>query len=184
MAVCRREIERAMKPLLKYAYVLSRDPDVACDLVQETILKALSTHHQPARAAAFRPWLFSILRNTFIDHLRARHSSRAFNVPLEEADQNGIADAGAFRDAKDGLINSISVRRAMDLLSDPHREVVALIDIVGFSYEEAAQLLDVPKGTIMSRLNRARHSLLDIIGNDNIHALDHIRETRRARRSR
>lgn len=183
MPVCRREIERAMKPLLKYAYVLSRDADLACDLVQETVLKALSTRCQPVHASAFRPWLFTILRNTFIDHLRTNHNGGATQVPLEEAEQGDAGAGNSFRETKEGLINRISVRRAMDLLSDPHREILALIDIVGFSYEETAQLLGVPKGTVMSRLSRARHSLLDIVGDDNVHALDHIRENRKIGRS-
>jgi len=164
--VCRREIEKAVGPLLKYAYVLSRDPDLSSELVQDCVVKALSTADRPRSEESYRPWLFSILRNAFFDHLRK--TRRAARYQQQVADSERVFPVKA--DLEDRLITRLTVRSGIEKLPNPHREILALIDMAGFTYAEAAQLLKIPLGTVMSRLNRARNNLLAKIGGDSIKA--------------
>jgi len=180
MAVCRREIERALSGLLKYAYALSRDGEVAGELVQEAVLKALSTDKRPASAEAFRPWLFSILRNAHIDHVRRnrRHTERHETID----DMDELPDAGGH--VEDTVINRLSVREAVMRLPEAHRDILALVDMAGFSYAEASATLGIPKGTVMSRLSRARRAMLVEIGGGNVHSLETARENKKASANR
>ncbi|HIP23849.1 MAG TPA: RNA polymerase sigma factor [Rhodobacteraceae bacterium] len=176
MAVCRREIERALSGLLKYAYTLSRDSEAAGELVQETVLKALSTNTQPENAEDFRPWLFTILRNAHIDHVRRirRHIDRHETV-------DDIDDLPAFvGHVEDTVINQLSVRQAVMHLPEAHRDILALVDMAGFSYAEASAALGIPKGTVMSRLSRARRAMLVEIGGGKVHSLETAREKKKA----
>ena len=159
-----------MGAMLKYAFALSRDSDIACDLVQDSIVKALSARDLPARNASYRPWLFSILRNVFFDHLRRNRRLSDYQRELAEED---LRDAPEVR-VEESLINRITVRAGLDRLSAAHREILVLVDIAGFSYGEAASLLAVPQGTVMSRLSRARSRLRAEISTENLHMLDSI----------
>lgn len=150
--------------LFGYALGLCRNRDDAKDLVQECALKALSARKVPVDAPAYRAWLFRILRNCFIDKLR------------DESDTDPLADDPPDPDFEAGrheheLINSLAVQRAMTALSLEHREVIALVDMAGFTYAEAADLTGVPIGTVMSRLSRGRKLLIGYIRNDNVRAL-------------
>ncbi len=176
MAVCRREIERALSGLLKYAYVLGRDGELARELVQETVVKALSTSNQPESPDAFRPWLFSILRNAHIDHMRRdrRHNDR--HVAVDNMD--ALPAIGGH--VEDTVINQLSVREAVMRLPDSHRDILALVDIAGFSYAEASATLGIPKGTVMSRLSRARRAMLLEISAGNVHSIETARKNKKA----
>lgn len=170
MKVCRREIEKSMGVMLKYAYALSRDSDLACDLVQDSIVKALSARDLPKRHESYQPWLFSILRNVFFDQLRRR---RRQNDYVRDTVEQDLRDSPEQR-IEESLINRITVRAGLDRLSDAHREILVLVDIAGFSYGEVANLLGVPRGTVMSRLSRARHSLRQEISTENLHMLESV----------
>jgi len=168
MKICRREIETAMAPMLKYAYALCRDSDLACDLVQDSVVKALSARNLPKRGESYRPWLFSILRNVFFDDLRRKkrlfeYKEDVAEDPLEIRPETRVDES---------LINRITVRSGLGRLSGPHREILVLIDVAGFSYGETAALLSIPIGTVMSRLNRARQNLRREISSDNLHTLE------------
>jgi len=167
MAVCRREIEKALKPMLKYAYVLTNDSDRSCDLVQDCVVKALSTSCLPERFESYRPWLFSILRNCHIDELRKNR--RRLQAMEETEGETGIYTLPVHME--ETLINRLTVRGAIQRLPGPYREILALVDVAGFSYCEVADLLDIPAGTVMSRLSRARANLAREIDPGNVHAL-------------
>ena len=171
MKLCRREVEKAMRPLLKYAYALCRDSDLACDLVQDSVVKALSTEARPDEDKPYLPWLFSILRNVFFDHLRKNRRLNEF----EHLAYDGEIDALASPKLDESLINRMTVRCALERVSPAHRELLVLIDVIGFSYKEAAELLGIPEGTIMSRLSRARAQLRNEISVENLHSLDQMR---------
>ena len=139
--------------LFGYACALSDDTASAEDLYQEAVLRAMSARDCPPQRAAFRAWMFRILRNLWVDRLRARRRLDELLSP-----ESGEAPH-APGDDEDMVINRIDVRHAFARLHKAQRDVLALVDVGGFSYEETAELLDVPKGTVMSRISRARAAL-------------------------
>lgn len=150
-------VERALRQnwerLFSYALRLSGSRDGAADLLQSCATKALAAA-PPEEGERIRAWLFTILRNIWIDeHRRGQVSAQA----AEEA----LADEPWRHD--DRLIAAITVRQALERLDPPHREIVELVDLAGFRYGEAADILGVPMGTVMSRLSRARLLLLNAI---------------------
>ncbi len=123
----------------------------ADDLVQEAMFKAWSRRRQLKDAKALDAWVFSILANCFRDHCRGRSD---FGELAERPDQQ--------RSAEDEAIAGqtvLRVRRAIGRLAQGQREVLMLVDLEGFSYAEVSEILGVPMGTVMSRLNRARQRL-------------------------
>lgn len=153
----RQRVEDYLDRLYGYAVAMAGDQEQARDLVQECALRALTAGRVPVEEGAFRAWLFRILRNLFLDSRRREDvRDRAPAAVPEEASLQPLR-------GDDHLINSLAVRRALAELSLPHREILSLIDVAGFSYAEAADLLGVPRGTVMSRLSRARGALLTAI---------------------
>lgn len=144
---------RALLPrLVAFARTIVGNPDTARDLVQEAVARALGARRVPENAAAYRAWMFKIVRNAALDELRRK--------PLEPIDQEPAVDLWRFDNA---AIAKITVDQGLASLAPVHREIIALIDIAGFSYSEAAGVLGVPVGTIMSRITRARMALLAAI---------------------
>jgi RNA polymerase sigma-70 factor (ECF subfamily) len=150
--------------LFGYALSLCGNREDARDLVQNCALKSFTARNVPSDARAYRSWLFRILRNLFIDEARSRS---AFALCIE-----GYAESqpDAFR-YEEALINSLTLERGMQGLRLEHREVIGLVDMAGFTYTEAAGLIGIPAGTVMSRLSRARKSLLRSIQEDNVRKL-------------
>lgn len=138
--------------LYAFARTMLGDQDAARDLVQEAATRALAASRVPSDPPAYRAWLFRIVRNAALDELRRRRQ------PVPE-DFSGT-DLWGFDDAR---IAKITVEQGLAVLAPTHREIISLIDIAGFSYGEAADLLQVPVGTIMSRIARARGALLAAI---------------------
>ena len=168
MAFDRRQaIQNHAAQLYGYAVSLCSDPTLAEDLAQETIAKAIAARRIPRDQAAFRAWMFRILRNTFIDHIR--RTGRLVALEVDDVADSVDTDNGDMPDNfEDGLVNALTVRFALEKLKPSQREIIGLIDIAGFSYAEAAALLEVPAGTIMSRLSRARKNLANAIVDTNI----------------
>jgi RNA polymerase sigma-70 factor (ECF subfamily) len=162
----RRRIEEYLSRLLGYALSLTTDRDAAEELVHECAVRSLAAKRVPDDEPAYRAWLFRILRNAFLDQVR--NAGREFAAPNEEPK----VDGSAVWDYDDRLISVLTVRAAMARLAPHHREIIALVDLAGFSYGEAATILEVPRGTVMSRLSRARGALLDQIAEGNVHPLD------------
>ena len=159
----RSHLEGYLGRLFGYALSLTNDREQARDLVQECALKALAAKRVPADRAAYRAWLFRILRNAFLDR-RRRVGQHGPSVQIEEAETLN----GEIWHSDDRLISAITVRLGMAKLSRSHREVLAAVDMVGFSYAEAAEFLRVPVGTVMSRVSRARQALLVCMGESKV----------------
>jgi RNA polymerase sigma-70 factor, ECF subfamily len=137
--------------LRRYARALSGSETEADDLVQETLTRALSHLDHWREGDSPRKWLFSILHNHFIDQVR-RTARRPHHVSIDAGDVTPVdigEDPGTRRDLDQGL----------QALSVDQRQILLLVGLEGMSYAEAAQLLDVPIGTVMSRLARARERL-------------------------
>lgn len=161
----RRRIEPYLRRLFGYAFSLTQDRERARDLVQDCAVHVLSAARVPEDQAAYRAWLFRITRNAFLDGQRRR----AIRAAVADGDADKPTDEVWRGD--DRMISVLTVRLGLAKLSPAHREVIALVDFGGFSYLEAGAFLGVPKGTVMSRLSRARTALLEIIGESRVHSL-------------
>jgi RNA polymerase sigma-70 factor (ECF subfamily) len=161
----RQRIEPYLSRLFGYALSLTQDREQARDLVQDCALRAFSTSRVPEDAPAFRAWLFRILRNAFLD----RQKRRAVRAAV--VDDEGDSSTDEIWQGDGRMISVMTVRLGMAKLSPAHREVIALVDIGGFSYVEAGDFLGVPLGTVMSRLSRARGALLAIISDNRVQSL-------------
>ncbi len=151
--------------LYSYARVLTRDPSKAEDLVQETYVRALGAARWP-EPGALKAWLFIILRRLWLNqlrHARCRPEFVSFDTEMELDQQLGES-SGDPQVIHLRLTEDEAVRAAIKRLDPPHREVVVLRDLEGFSYKEIAEILDCPVGTVMSRLNRARAYLRQQLG--------------------
>ncbi|HDK37668.1 MAG TPA: RNA polymerase sigma factor [Thiolapillus brandeum] len=151
--------------LYGYACSLTKDREYAQDLVQITAVKALTAKKIPVDESAYRAWLFTIMRNTFRDELRRNGDNTVSLEQIEEKSDlwNKIDDSYVSTNSERAIITKLSVHSSLEKLSHDHREIIMLVDVLGFSYRECADILDVPGGTIMSRISRARKSLLGIM---------------------
>lgn len=162
----KHRIEDYLPRLYGYAVSLSQDRHRAEDLVQSCAVKALAARNVPEDERAYRAWLFRILRNLFIDGLRRERRT----ADLFEDDPSDVP-AMEYLDGDERLIDRLNVRLAYAGLGAAQREILALVDIVGLSYAETADVLGVPAGTVMSRISRARGKLMEAIEESNVRSL-------------
>ncbi len=146
--------------LRRYAVSLCRSPDRADDLVQRTCEKALASRAFFKPGTRLDAWLFRILRNTWIDELR-RERVQGTRIDIDDAQDLPGTD-GPSR-AEDRLALS-AAGAAIARLPDEQREVLVLVCVEELSYRETADVLQLPIGTVMSRLARARQKLADQLG--------------------
>jgi RNA polymerase sigma-70 factor (ECF subfamily) len=139
--------------LRRYARALLRERTAADDLVQECLERAIERWHQ-RRAGDPRAWLFAILHNLAISQLR-QSSRRGLHVALDES----AARAPSRAATQELSLQHAELLRALAELTEEHRAVLLLVSVEDLSYAEAAHVLDVPVGTVMSRLSRARTTL-------------------------
>lgn len=149
--LCKR-LETGRSRLYRMAYAWSHKGDVADEVVQETMIKALNSVDKVKNIEALDSWLFRILSNCFIDYCRKQREEIDINdiVLIEQNTPESVQ-------CQNEML--LAVRLAIASLPFKHRQVLTLVDIENFSYAEVAKIIDVPLGTIMSRLNRARQSL-------------------------
>lgn len=151
-AAFRTALAEQLPRLRRFARTLVREPADADDLVQVTVERALRAHAQWNETSRLESWLFGIMKNAWIDEARARARRGRVLAPAEEGEHVGEAPI-------DTHIEVTSVHEAMARLPDEQRVVVALVLVEGLAYKEAAAVLDVPIGTVTSRLARARTAL-------------------------
>ncbi len=156
-----REALVHLDALYRVALRLTGNPADADDLVQETVLKAFRAWDQYERGTNAKGWLLTILRNSFINEYRrrARHPE---NVDLDTIEPFAVFGDIQEEDPQGAFFDKIvddEVLRAIDALPEVFRETVVLSDVEGMSYQEIARILDVPVGTVKSRLFRARQML-------------------------
>jgi RNA polymerase sigma-70 factor (ECF subfamily) len=157
-----------MGSLYTAALRMTRNPADAEDLVQETYLKAYRGFGGFQEGTNLRAWLYRILTNTYINSYRAK-KRRPDERELDEVEDlylyrrlGGLEAAAAGRSAEDELMEwftEAEVKRAIEDLPDQYRLAVILADVEGFSYKEIAEILEIPIGTVMSRLHRGRKGL-------------------------
>jgi RNA polymerase sigma-70 factor, ECF subfamily len=151
-----RALEQARARLYRVAYSWCHSAALADDLVQETLTKALRKSSQLRDPKARDAWLFTILANCYRDHFRKQRD-------MDDIDEIEISHETTPESESSRAEIVSMVRAAIAKLPQGQRQVVTLVDLEGFSYVEVAQILDVPIGTIMSRLCRARNAMKDIL---------------------
>jgi RNA polymerase sigma factor (sigma-70 family) len=149
----RTDVIGQLGPLRRYARSLTRDETQAEDLVQDTLVRAYERKGSFRTGGNLRGWLLSILHNTFIDHRRRRVAEFRH---LEQATE--LADTAAPPE-QESRVRLQQVQAAFMSLPDEQRAALHLVAIEGLSYQEAANSLKIPVGTLMSRLGRARAAL-------------------------
>lgn len=145
---------------------MSRNSADAEDLVQETYMKAFASYHQFTEGTNLKAWLYRILTNTYINLYRKRQrepqQSQGETVEDWQLAQAGEHDAVGLRSAEAEALSALpntEVREALNELSEDFRMVVYYSDVEGFAYKDIAEILDIPLGTVMSRLHRGRRIL-------------------------
>ena len=152
------EIEGSVPALRRYARALTRDADRADDLVQDCIERAIRKRRLWSPTGPLRAWLFKILLNLYRNDLRSRRR-RGDQIPLD-----GLSVEPAIPAPQPGRIALNEMARALQLLPGDQREALLLVVLEGASYQEAAEILGIPAGTLMSRLGRARAALRSMTG--------------------
>ncbi len=151
------QIEKLLPELRAYATAICASNDNAEDLVQDAIERALRTDRRPARLEELRPWMFRVIRNLHYDELRKKRVRREY-LAAEKRFSGNAGNSDAARD--------VMIRLAFEKLPPEVREILCLVDIMGLKYAEAAEVMSVPTGTIMSRISRARKTLLARVDGD------------------
>lgn len=157
----RQEFAQRRDKLYRVAFSWCHNASLADDLVQETMLKAMKKADSLRDQSTLDTWLYRILLNNWHDHLRAQgRNTELFDV----GDDNQVEHADSYQQSQ--IVGR--VRASVERLPMSLREVVTLADFAGFSYAEIAEIVDIPIGTVMSRLYRARQNLkeqlLDLAG--------------------
>lgn len=156
----RDKLAQYMPSLRRYARALTGSAADADDLFQDCLERAL-VHEKSWRGENLKAWLFTLMTNQHRNMVRAQ-KSRPRTAPLADADL--IAETRPQTDPheRDRLV------KALNLISADGRAVLLLVVLEGYTYAEVAEILEVPVGTVMSRLSRARHNLSEILRGDNI----------------
>jgi RNA polymerase sigma-70 factor (ECF subfamily) len=142
--------------LRRFGRALARQPQDADDLVQVAVERALRHARQWQPGSRLDHWMFGIMRNAWLDELRARKRRGALFAPEEAGEQVGTTPMK-------GVNQMLDVQDAMARLPEEQRSAVALVLVEGFSYREAADCLQVPIGTLTSRLARGRTTLQEFL---------------------
>lgn len=154
-----RELLTLLPRLRRFAHALARDAADADDLVQLALERALKARERFEPGTRMDAWMMRIVRNIWIDEVRSR-ARRAQTFAPAEAGESVGSDAHLDIERQAGMHD---VDRAMNALPDEQREAVALVLVEGLAYREAADLLEIPIGTLTSRLTRGRQALADML---------------------
>ncbi|MGK5077002.1 sigma-70 family RNA polymerase sigma factor [Janthinobacterium sp. HLX7-2] len=146
------EIAALLPRLRRFARSIVYNRDDADDLVQVAVERALNRSAQWEVGTRLDSWMFRIMKNAWIDEVRSRIRRDNIFAPEEAGEHVGDGFAEAHQ-------QRLAIQKAISLLSEDHRMVVGLVLVDGMAYREAADVLDLPLGTLMSRLARARAAL-------------------------
>ncbi len=161
-------IEPLIPALRRFAYALLRDHTAADDLVQDTLERALLHWSSRRNDGDLRAWLFTILRNLHV----GRHRQTLRRGTVVDIDEDELPETAAGQDV---VLETRDVLAALDQLPEEQKSLLLLVGVEDLSYEEAAKVLDVPIGTVMSRLSRARRRLRSIVDGDRVTLLRRVK---------
>ena len=154
----REDLSALLPRLWRYAMVFCRNPDRVNDLVQATCERALSRSHQFQEGTRLDAWTITILQSIWKNELRRESIRRGEG--FVDAEQAGLVDT---RESAEGKIFLSEVLNMLDRLPEAQKEAVYLVYVEGLSYDEAARTLDIPTGTLTSRLVRGRTKIAEMV---------------------
>ena len=157
-------VEQEIPRLRRYARALTHATDRADDLVQDTLVRALSKLHLWQPGTDLRAWLFTIMHHQFVNSVR-REARERTTVDIDHVSSTLTATTDPT-----GRRQLIELDRALALLPNEQREVVLLVGLEGMPYESVAQVLGVPIGTVRSRLSRGRENLRELMVTESPHS--------------
>lgn len=150
------EIAALLPRLRRFARSITYNPEDADDLVQVAIERALKRSEQWEAGTRLDSWIFRIMKNAWIDEVRSRIRRDQIFAPEEAGEHVGDDYAEAHQ-------QRMAIQKAVSMLSEDHRMVIGLVLVDGMPYKEAAEVLEVPMGTLTSRLARAREALQGLL---------------------
>lgn len=152
------DVNKHVQPLIpalrRYARSLVRNREMADDLVQDCLERVVSRWGQRRSEEGTRSWMFAIAHNLAVNRLK-QQSQRGIHIGIEEVEESMLVQPAG----QESRIRQNELQRALQSLSESHRTMVMLVCVDGLSYAEAALELNLPIGTVMSRLARAREKL-------------------------
>ena len=152
----KRYLDENWQRLYRLAYAWCHDPQLASDIVQETLSRTFKQHYQFENDKAINVWMYKVMSRVWFDHYRKQ---RDF-VDIDDEPLQSESNTEEEQSRHEVLSH---IQHAMSQLKVDHRQIVTLIDIEECSYSEVAEILSIPVGTVMSRLNRARHQLRELL---------------------
>jgi RNA polymerase sigma-70 factor (ECF subfamily) len=154
--VLENDIAALLPRLRRFARSITFHREDADDLVQVAVERALTRSDQWEPGTRLDSWMFRIVKNAWIDEVRSRARRAELFAPEEEGEHVGdnVAEAHQQR---------MAIEKAVSLLSEDHRLVIGLVLVDGLPYKEAAEVLEIPMGTLTSRLARAREALQELL---------------------
>lgn len=156
----------------QYAMRMTRDPDEAADVVAEAFVRVFNAIGNFRSQSAFGTWLYRILTNCYLDHRKKDKSrlnvSLESSVPIESGEvERQIQDTAPGPDEEaERTARETAVQSALAQMPDYQKAMLIMYHVENLSYEEISDALDLPLGTVKSRLNRARHALRDLLSSD------------------
>ena len=150
----KKQLEEMRPRLYKVAFSWCHAADIADDLVQDTVIKAIRNANSLRDPKKMNSWLFTILANCWRDYLRRKK-------PTDDIDECVFTDDNTPELIQERQNITDIVQQAVASLPLGQRQVLSLVDLEGFSYAEVAEIVGIPTGTVMSRLNRARKALAE-----------------------
>ena len=155
-------VKRYKDPLMSFIFRFVNDKTDAEDILQETFLRLYKNKHYYKEIAKFSTWIYTIAGNLAKTELRKKRRRSFFSIHnfMDTEKDYELPDKGITPDREaNSVITNSEIQKAIDKLSAKFKQVILLRDIQGFSYEEIAQIVNVPLGTVKSRVNRARLKL-------------------------
>jgi RNA polymerase sigma-70 factor, ECF subfamily len=150
--------------LYNYAFYITRNSDDANDLLQETFLKAFRFWHNFENGTNVKAWLYRIMKNSYINYYRKETREpkkveyKEYHLPYDTIQETSFAHKHVLNKTYDEIFGD-EIARSLQSLNDSFRDIIVLSDIEGLSYEEIANTIDCPIGTVRSRLHRGRKLL-------------------------
>lgn len=151
-----QDIVLCLPHLRAFAFLLAREHELANDLVQDTVVRALTYADQFVPGTNFKAWVTTILRNSYFNEIRRRGRASELSIDI-------VRDVGATSGGQEETLNVRDFERAFRALSESQREALALVGASGFSYEDAAKVVGCKVGTMKSRVSRARLTLQQLL---------------------
>ena len=165
-------VERYKDKLTNFLYRFTYDIDSAQDLAQDTLLKVYINKDSYKEIAKFSTWIYTIASNLAKTELRKIKRRKTYTISdLSTDDREFVlhrSDAESFEDEEDTLVSGKILQKCLNVLDDEFKNIIILRDIQELSYDEISKILEIPLGTVKSRINRGRFKLKDLLKKEGV----------------